>query len=296
MNEKITELNDAYYKAFSELKDSFEYLPPDQYKKMCEVLHREYVREYELLDGEMGIATDKQIERLHIKRDEEIEKIRLEHVKLTADIAAERKALESEIDINRRIAEAKAAIKENEVVPADLPRRWWQRRARPNRAKQLALRESYLDIANYFAQLEECVQRRENEGYAPEIESLLSAALPHPRGKRARAMQNQAIEMLALQINAEIERRVKEQSEDSAEADGIDVPPQIAEDIAIANEKPKRKRRRKSEIEQTDSEEQIEGQMAIEELGNATDKSPELAQTPEETQEQGAAADYPLSV
>lgn len=129
---------------------------------------------------------------------------------------------------------------------------------------------------------------------------LMQDVLPHPRGKRARAMQNQAIERLALHINSEIERRLKEQSESFGDTGGNDVPEQWLNDVdEISDEsdiqpaepaqkahqttqsetlvKPKRKRRRKAETENKDNEEQIEGQMAIEELGNATEKSPELA-------------------
>lgn len=223
--EKLDRLNQEYYKRFWELKDNKTALSAEQYHKMEEILHKHYMREYELLDGETGIETDKQIERLKMQRDSELEAISLQHERQLSDIEREKEALRLErqkqlseirreedalhmdLELAHDIAVQKNLLKREAVLPGELPKRWWQRHARPNRAKVLALQEVNIRVAEYFAEREDELEQL--AGNAAETEELLSTLIPCPRGRRARRQWRQSIEAAAAELEHRLHHRVE---------------------------------------------------------------------------------------
>lgn len=239
---KLDELDQAYYKRFSKLKENFPLLPADQYEAMAADIEKQYTRDYKLMDGEQGIAVDEQIEQLEKERAEKLEELKLirekaieemtttreielkkiahareklieelelEHTKAIkelklerdktlSDIEAQRFKLSQELDLQKAVAKAENDIKRKTVVPQDLPRRWWQRYARPNYGKELVERAAEIEIDNYYDKRESELARLEN-AQGSYIGDLLNA-LPAPRGKRAREKWQTEIDKLERKL------------------------------------------------------------------------------------------------
>jgi len=95
LTQKLDGLNDEYYKRFYKLDENRDALAP-VIKYMEEALSKQYMRDYELLMGEYGIETDKQIEELKIRRDKALGKITLQYEKQAAATARAKDKLDKE--------------------------------------------------------------------------------------------------------------------------------------------------------------------------------------------------------
>lgn len=199
MKEKTDELHESYIKKFSELKEHSGVMTPEAYTAMTENLLKEYSREYATMDGQAGIETDKSIEVLSTQSDRELKQLRLEHERQSAELKLASDRLKYETELKGKIAAAKAELLSDELVPADVRGRWWQLwRKRPNYAKQLMLREVAAETDEYFAGRLNEVEAKENG--AADIEEMLQAALPQPRGRRARRRHDERIHEVAVRL------------------------------------------------------------------------------------------------
>lgn len=173
MREKIAQLNEDYFRLFWRLENNKKGLSKLQYEKAQEVLYKQYEREYNLLNDTEGLQLDKQISELALLREKQ----------------------ETEIDIELKTAAQEQKDKKYILIPNDLPRRWWQLRARPNYAKQLAAEEVQLEVNEYFEKREselEQVQSRNTE-LEERIYGIIERVMPLPRGKRAAAAMKESL-------------------------------------------------------------------------------------------------------
>lgn len=200
MKEQTDKLHEEYIKKFGTLKENQAIMTPESYLTMAANLLNEYKREYALMDGSDGIATDKHIEELNTQYDSELKQLKLEHERISAELRLRSEKLGHETELQSKIAAAKAELLMSELVPADLPKRWWQRRPRPNYAKKLMLRELSVEINDYFTDREQEIEKL--EGRNADIAELLMRNLPVPRGKRARRKYEESISKLAGYIDA----------------------------------------------------------------------------------------------
>ena len=69
MIEEIKVLNDKFFKLFDELQDAYPSLTDDAYISMSKKLLEQYSLEYELLDLQHRAETEREIERLKVRRD-----------------------------------------------------------------------------------------------------------------------------------------------------------------------------------------------------------------------------------
>lgn len=193
-------LYDDYIKKFDTLKQGESVLTPEAYTAMAANLLKEYNREYAQNDGAEGIDSDKQVELLGTRCDKELKELQLERRRINAELKLQSDKFDYECELQSRIAAAKAELLMNELVPADLPKRWWQRRARPNYAKKLMLRELSVEIDDYFTDREREIEKLEDKHLDEDILGLLNAWLPAPKGKRSRQKHEERIKQLALYI------------------------------------------------------------------------------------------------
>ena len=175
MREKIEKLNEEYFRLFWRCENNKKGLSKEHYEKVQEVLSKQYIREYELLDNTEGLKLDKQIAELSLQREKQT----------------------TEIYIQQQTAAAEQQIKKDVLIPADLPLRWWQRRARPNYAKQLAAEEAQIDIDKYFEMREDKLAKLQQAETATRIYETLSAGLTMPRSKRKRRVLEEQLHELA---------------------------------------------------------------------------------------------------
>lgn len=211
LTKKLDSLNEEYYKKFWGLEQNRDAVPAPAFKYIQEVLYKQYVRDYELLMGEYGIETDKQIEELKIKRDKVLGKITLQYEKQAAALARAKDKLEKESALAAAIANAEHKMKLTQVVPDDLPKHWWQRWARPNYAKVLAQREVDIDVQEYFGEKENSIAELENR--PAEIEELLREKIQCPRGRRARKRWEEDIAATAVILERKLRRREEAQEQ-----------------------------------------------------------------------------------
>lgn len=143
-------------------------------------------------------AREKQLEELELEHTKAIKELNLERDKVLSDIEEQRFKQAQELDLQKTVAKAENDIKRETVVPQDLPRRRWQRYARPNYAKELVKRIAEIEIDNYYDKRESELAQLEStpESY---IGDLLSA-LPEPRGKRAREKWQTEIDKLERKL------------------------------------------------------------------------------------------------
>lgn len=173
MRKKIEQLNEEYFRLFWRLENNKKGLSKIQYEKAQEVLFKQYEREYNLLNDTEGLQLDMQLAELALLRDKQ----------------------ETEILIQQKTADQEQKEKKDRLIPNDLPRRWWQLRARPNYAKQLAAEEVQLEVDKYFGKREselEQVQGRYIE-LAERIYGIMEGVIPKPRGKRAVAAMEEGL-------------------------------------------------------------------------------------------------------
>lgn len=258
-NKLLYELNTEYYQKFSELKDNFSLLPETQYNYMCEILERQYRRDYATLDGENGIKRDIYTAELEAGR-----KLRTKEIE-------ERNALEQEAiehKYNRQKQENKiyydTAIKEleikrSEIVPNDIPKRWWQfwlwfKKPRPNYAKVLATQKAGIEAESYFRERESDIELLQaNSDGVPDIMvqkclEVLDSVLPAPRRKRARNKRNAMIEALAAEISSTLLNM--QQAQTRAQAGEQELTPMTDKtppDEPQEEQQPTRRRRRRTE-------------------------------------------------
>ena len=140
------------------------------------------------------------MELLGTRGDKELKELKLERKRINAELKLQSDKLDYETELQSRIAAAKAELLMSELVPADLPKRWWQRRPRPNYAKQLMLRELSVEINDYFTDREQEIEKL--EGRNADIAELLMSNLTAPKGKRARRKYEENIRKLAGYIEA----------------------------------------------------------------------------------------------
>lgn len=200
MPNKNSNLYEEYIKKFDMLKEGESVLTPEAYLAMAANLLKEYNRDYAKNDGDDGIESDKQVELLGTRCDKELKELKLERRRINAELKLQSDKLDYETELQSRIAAAKAELLMSELVPADLPKRWWQRRPRPNYAKQLMLRELAVQINDYFTDREREVMQLEDKHLDDDILGLLNAWLPSPKGKRAKKKHEERIQQLALYI------------------------------------------------------------------------------------------------
>lgn len=177
MREKIEKLNEDYFRLFWRLENNKKGLSKAQYEKAQEVLFKQYEREYNLLNDTEGLELDKQLAELALLRDKQ----------------------ETEIEIQEKTSDQEQKEKKERLIPNDLPRRWWQFRARPNYAKQLAAEEVQLEVDMYFGKREselEQVQGRYDE-LAERIYGIIEGVIPKPCGKRAVAAMEEGMRCAA---------------------------------------------------------------------------------------------------
>ena len=141
MPNKNSNLYEEYIKKFDQLKEGESVLTPEAYIAMAANLLKEYNRDYAKNDGDDGIESDKQVETLGTRSDKELKELKLERKRINAELKLQSDKLDYDTELQSKIAAAKAELLMSELVPADLPKRWWQRRPPPNYAKQLMLRE-----------------------------------------------------------------------------------------------------------------------------------------------------------
>ncbi len=200
MKEQTDQLHEAYIKKFSELKEHAAVMTSEAYAAMAGNLLKEYTREYATMDGEEGIETDKSIEALSTTADKELTELKLEHERLTAELKLVSARLKHEMELRSKVEDIKAELLCEELMPAYLPRRWWQLRRRPNNAMLLMQRELAVEIDDYFAARLNDVE--EKEGRFAGIEEMLQAALPKPKGRRAQRKHNERIHEIAVRLEA----------------------------------------------------------------------------------------------
>ena len=200
MPNKNSNLYEEYIKKFDQLKEGESVLTPEAYLAMAANLLKEYNRDYAKNDGDDGIESDKQVETLGTRSDKELKELKLERKRINAELKLQSDKLDYETELQSKIAAAKAELLMSELVPADLPKRWWQRRPRPNYAKQLMLRELAVQIDDYFTDREQEIEKL--EGRNADIAGLLMSNLVAPRGKRARKKYEENIRKLAGYIEA----------------------------------------------------------------------------------------------
>lgn len=296
LTQKLDELHDAYYRRFWKLEQNSDALPAPAVKFMQDVLYKQYVRDYELLMGEYGIETDKKIEELKIERDKEIEAVKLEHEKLTAGIEEKRTAQNNEISLAAAVADKEHKMKLDEVVPDDLPKRWWQRKPRPNYAKRLAMQEVGIIVEDYFAKREQEIAMLEDR--PAEIEALLKESLPCPRGRRARRRWEEEIAIVAATLERKLrcQEEAREQlgeairaADEATPAETFEEPQDNSEQQETPEQeepaKPKRKRQRKTPNKPREDEAQdgqLTGQVSMEELNESEEPKQGNADKPEE--------------
>lgn len=216
MPNKNSNLYEEYIKKFDMLKEGEAVLTPEAYTAMAENLLKEYNREYAKNDGAEGIDSDKQVELLGTRCDKELKELKLERRRINAELKLQSDKLDYETELQSKIAAAKAELLMNELVPADLPKRWWQRRARPNYAKKLMLRELSVEIDDYFTDREREIEKLEDKYLDEDIFGLLNAWLPAPKGKRARKKHEERIQQLALYIQDRLNKAAAAQPEPEA--------------------------------------------------------------------------------
>ena len=213
-------LYEEYIKKFDMLKQGESVLTPEAYIAMTANLLKEYNRDYAKNDGAEGIESDKQVEALGTRGDKELKELKLERKRINAELKLQDDKLDYETELQCRIAAAKAELLMSELVPADLPKRWWQRRPRPNYAKQLMLRELATEIGDYFAEREHEIAQLEGKYEDNDIAGLLNAWLPQPKGKRARKKYAERIHRLAQYIQDRLNKAtIAAQPEDERPAE-----------------------------------------------------------------------------
>ena len=222
MKDKTAKLHEEYIKKFSELKEHAAVMTSEAYAAMAGNLLKEYTREYATMDGEEGIETDKDIEKLSTTADKELTALKLEHERLTAELKIASDRLKHETELRCKVEEAKAELLSEELVPAYLPKRWWQIRRRPNHAMLLMQRELAVEIDDYFAARLNDVE--EKEGRSADIEEMLQAALPQPRGRRARRRHDERIHEVAVRLEAMLRNAATAIQDDPDMADVYGMP------------------------------------------------------------------------
>lgn len=293
ITKKLDALNKEYYKRFWELSENSDAITnPETVIFMREALHKQYVRDYELLVGEQGIETDSQIERLKIERDKQIEVIKLEHDEVMAEIDRKRTELNNKIQLACDIAEAEYKLEYESVIPNDLEKRWWQRYPRPNSAKVLSLQKVDILVKKYFTERADEINKLQGKPQA-EVLEILRQNIPKPRGRRARREWEALILRIAEKLKyreeaaAQIEKIIAEaDNADSADRQTTtfdEVQEQPAAEQEETPIKPKRKRKyRRQEPQEEENRGQIAGQIDIDELGESAEPKPPTADKPEQ--------------
>ncbi len=269
--DKIEELDRALYKAFGDLHENKSHLCGNE-QEVAERLIAVYKRDYELLNAEEFIDVDKKIEELKIKRskeleavklererlsaeiererailfeqlamqrDKELEAVKLEHEKLMAEIAGERTKIEQELETLNTVIKEEWKVKREEMTPKDLPKKWWQRHARPNYAKELAEKAADIELDEYFDEREQAIKDKD-EG-RKDFKALLEEILPQPKLPHRRKKWRKQLEALALIFGRkELTRKEAEEHIQSIirEADEEDNPAKAFEEPKNGTETP----------------------------------------------------------
>lgn len=285
ITKKLDALNKEYYKRFWELSENSDAITnPETVIFMREALHKQYVRDYELLVGEQGIETDRKIEKLKIERDEQIEVIKLEHEKVMAEIESKRTEQNNKIQLACAVADKEYELEYLSVIPDDLPKRWWQRWARPNDAKILSQQKVDIMVDKYFTERVDEINRLQGKPQA-EVLEILFQSIPKPRGRRARRQWEECIIKIAdkLKRREEAAARINKVIIEADDADNADRQTTTFDEVQeepAAEEiqaKPKRKRKYRAQIAQEENQEQIAGQMDIDELSESAEPKPPTA-------------------
>ncbi len=173
-------------------------------------------REKEL--KEIENAREKQREEIEVEHTKALKELKLTKTKLLGEIEAQRFKQEEELKLLKAVVEAENTVKRATVIPKDLPRRWWQRYARPNYAKQLVEQVAEMDIDKYYDDREaEIVQREaEEEGVGYYITELLEE-LPRPRGRRARKKWSKGLDILKRRLLSLLPEEVEEEDNEEPE-------------------------------------------------------------------------------
>lgn len=223
--DKIEELNSKLYRAFGDLKEHAGHLGDKKTEVVGNYLMELYERDFELIRGTLT------------ETDVEIGNLKNARTKALMGVKAEEKKLEQEEQIQADVIEEQFAIRRAQLVPADLPKRWWQRFARPNKAKELAVNEAILEVRDYFGEREARL-RVKAEQQAGEVSSQAEAIYgellslfkkPRFRGVKAEVKRAEWIEALhkkAETIAVAISRRESAEKAINQEEPATDEPEQ----------------------------------------------------------------------
>lgn len=168
-----------------------------EHDKLTEEINTQRTEQLEAIK----LERDKLIEELNTERTRELEELKLERARLDAEIAEKRYKIKCEKELLEKFYDAEYEEKAARVVPADLPKRWWQRWARPNEAKKLVLKAASLDIYNYYDERKTELARMQTERTGTEnyIAGLLYS-LPAPRSRRAREKWYDELDAIAHEL------------------------------------------------------------------------------------------------
>lgn len=216
--DRIKELNDSLYRALGELAENRSHVNEEAHLTEIENnIFELYKMDYALIRGSLA-GIDNQVLELGLKKYK----------------------TDCEYEIQKAIVTELSAEKKSILVPADLPKRWWQRRARPNTAKILAERELDIDVSEYYDGREKEIELRElryaeerGEERIEQIYNLLWSGVTIPRSKRKRRKLDKQIQTLAYRLKTMYET-MQTQEESQDQADGQPEP----ENVQIVSDEP----------------------------------------------------------
>lgn len=216
--DRIKELNDSLYRALGEFAENASHIKEEANLKVVENnIFELYKMDYALIRGSLA-GIDNQVLELGLKKYK----------------------TDCEYEIQKAIVTELSAEKKSILVPADLPKRWWQRRARPNTAKILAERELDIDVSEYYDGREKEIELRElryaeerGEERIEQIYNLLWSGVTIPRSKRKRRKLDKQIQTLAYRLKTMYET-MQTQEESQDQADGQPEP----ENVQIGSDEP----------------------------------------------------------
>lgn len=194
MTDKLSELNEKYYKLFWRLENNKKGMSLEMYTAVQEKLKIQYLREYDLLNYTDGAPLEKEIAEL--KRAYDKQTLELEVLQKTAEKAAE--------------------IKRREIIPDTRKKRFmlfWQKET-PNYALQLTEEAAQIEINDYLDELELHVDGKTGKT-AEAIYERLKDSVPRPHSRRKREEQEQQLRKLAQTLaHALTQSRAQEQLEE----------------------------------------------------------------------------------
>lgn len=311
MLDEFQELTKKFIDAYWDIKENEQALPVDQRENMRVALLEQFNREYAILSGQDGLEQERkkaafelelaEIEELKRLRAAEIaEEYRIKHVELTAQTELKKIAIEAEQNTKSAILKKEAEIqrdtaieclnvKAEEMIPGDLPKRWWQRWARPNQAKELAYKKTDLELAGYFAEREGEIEllSAKNSGaddvlavaLKEQIYEALAGVRKMPRSKKKREKYEKKIQKQTDELYMAFKRLTEAQAQEDwqkTEADKLEDVIKQADDCTLADilEEMEEERRagELSEPEEptepaaTSDNGQLPGQIALEDL------------------------------